>query len=228
MKRGFFITFEGVDRCGKSTQAGKLLSYIKSKGYDVIFTREPGGTAISEKIRELLLDTKNKEMTKLTEILLYQASRAQHTDELIKPSLEQGKVVICDRYFDSTIAYQGEGRGIDKDDVITLNRIATSGICPDITIIIDLPPDEGIKRLIAKQMKIKYDIDKEQTVEEMSDRIERETIDFHNKVRNAYLSIAQQEPDRVKVVDGTGNIDDVWERVRKVIDKFISDFKIED
>ncbi|HEX7401574.1 MAG TPA: dTMP kinase, partial [candidate division Zixibacteria bacterium] len=143
---GLFITFEGIDFCGKTTQARKLASYLRRKGYDVLLIREPGGDRISEKIRRVLLNEKNTAMSELTELLLYEASRSQLTQKVILPALRQKKVVVCDRYYDSTLAYQGYGRGLDKKTIIRLNHIVTFGLSPDLTILIDVPVEVALRR----------------------------------------------------------------------------------
>ncbi len=194
-----FITFEGGEGCGKSTQSKKLFTYLKERNYRVVLTREPGGTTLSDKIREILLSPENKEMTFRTEVLLYMASRAQHTEELIKPTLESGGIVICDRYIDSSFAYQGWARGLGIDNIEWLNRFATNNLVPDITIVIDVPPEIGLKR-----------------VGKNKDRIEQESIVFHNKVREGYIKLSEMY-DRVKIIDGNRDIEDVFEDVKSIV-----------
>ncbi|HOQ80857.1 MAG TPA: dTMP kinase, partial [Candidatus Cloacimonadota bacterium] len=164
--KGFFITFEGIEGCGKSTQAKLLFDYLVENGYNVTLTREPGGTDISEKIRELLLDCQNSKMNKETEILLYMASRSQHTGELIIPALESGSIVLCDRYFDSTLAYQGYARGIEISTIKTINSYASFGLIPDLTFFLDITIDESFRRIKDKK----------------PDRLEYEPRSFHDKV----------------------------------------------
>jgi dTMP kinase len=204
---GLFITFEGIDLCGKTTQAERLVSHLRERGLDVIFTREPGGSAISEKIREILLNPEHQAMTSLTELLLYEASRAQHTDELIRPALDQGKVVICDRYADASYAYQGFGRSLGGELVRQLNQGATGGLVPDLTIVLDLPPEEAILRAEGKDWK--------------ADRLEGEKIDFHRRVRQGYLHLAEEEPARVRIIDGRGTIEQIQETVRSLVDPLL-------
>jgi dTMP kinase len=206
---GFFITFEGIDFCGKTTQAKKLAKYLKAKGHDTILMREPGGEKISEKIRKVLLSEKNQEITPLTELLLYIASRAQLTQRVILPSLAQEKIVICDRYSDSTLAYQGYGRGLNKNMIKYLNQVSSSGLYPDLTILLDVPVEVSLKRK-AKEAKNKG-----------GDRLEREKIEFHRKVRDGYLKIAKRNKKRIKIVDGRGNIESTWQKVKSVVDSFI-------
>lgn len=202
---GMFITFEGIECCGKSTQVLLLTECLKKKGYDVVYTREPGGTNIGEGIRNILLDTKNSAMANLTEILLYIASRVQHIHEVIQPALLSNKIVICDRFIDATLAYQGYARGIDIPLIHKLHELVIENISPDITLLLDIMPEQGFLR--AKNKKL--------------DRIEQEDIKFHDMVRHGYLQIARQEPDRVKIIDGSRSIDEVHQLVCECIDKII-------
>ena len=201
---GLFITFEGIDFCGKTTQARKLASYLRRKGYDVLLIREPGGDRISEKIRRVLLNEKNTAMSELTELLLYEASRSQLTQKVILPALRQKKVVVCDRYYDSTLAYQGYGRDLDKKMITHLNHVATLGLSPDLTILIDVPVEVSLRRK-----------DKEKRKE---DRLEKENIEFHKKIRQGYLKIARLNRRRIKVVDGTKDVSATWQKVKRVVD----------
>jgi dTMP kinase len=205
MKKGLFITFEGIEGCGKSTQAELLAKFLTTSGFAVLLTREPGGPLISEKIREILLNKELTEMHALTELFLYMASRSQHTAEWILPALSKGKIVISDRYYDSTYAYQGVARGIPKDKIAIMNRIATQGLKPDITFILDLPPEQGLARL-SKSL----------------DRLENENIEFHQKVRQAYLELASKEPERIKVLDGMENIENLHHKIKAYIVPFLS------
>lgn len=200
-----FITFEGVEGSGKSTQAKKLHNYLIQQGNQVVYTREPGGTPIAEKIREILLNQENKNMYYLTELLLYAASRAQHIEELIKPALAEGKTVICDRFSDSTIAYQGYGRNIALSTIKQLNQMATQTIKPHLTFILDVPVEQGFKRIEAKRGIGQLD------------RLEQEDIDFHQKVRNGFLVLAKEEPERIKLVDGTQQEEKVFQSILKVL-----------
>ncbi len=204
---GLFITFEGIDFCGKTTQARILASYLKGKGYNPLLIREPGGDRISEKIRKILLSEKNANMTPLTELLLYEASRAQLTQKVILPALQEGRSIICDRYYDSTLAYQSYGRGLDKRIIRWLNQIATYGLSPDLTILIDVPVEVSWKRREKEKRK--------------KDRLEKEKIEFHRKIRQGYLKISRQNQKRMKVVDGTEDIDKTWQRVKRVVDSYL-------
>lgn len=205
--RGLFITFEGIDLCGKSTQAEKLVAYLAEQGFDIITSREPGGPPISEKIREILLDPQNRTMTSLTELLLYEAGRAQHTEELIRPALKAGKWVISDRYGDASFAYQGYGRKLGPELVRQLNQLATGGLVPDLTIVLDLPPEAAARRPQGKGWK--------------ADRLEREKVDFHRRVREGYLQLAEEEPQRVEIIDGQGTVEEIQRRVRAAVDRLI-------
>ena len=205
---GLFITLEGIDYCGKTTQARKLASYLKMKNHTPLLIREPGGDRISEKIRKVLLNEKNAGMTPMAELLLYEASRAQLTQRVIQPVLKQGKMVICDRYSDSTLAYQGYGRGLDKKVIRYLNRIATFGLSPDLTILLDIPLAVSFERRKKEKRR--------------EDRLERENIEFHRKIRQGYLFIARQNRKKIKIVNGTGDIDETWQRVKRVVDSFLN------
>lgn len=193
LKRGMFISLEGVEGCGKSTQAELLAQYITELGHSVVQTREPGGTLISERIREMLLDPRNSEMAHVTELLLYLAARAQHVAQLILPALNEGKVVICQRFSDATFAYQGHARGLDMNHLKQMNEIATGGLEPDLTILLDMEAAKGLSRKHHDQR----------------DRLENESLSFHNKVREAYLDIARQSPERIQVIDANGSMEDV-------------------
>jgi dTMP kinase len=205
---GLFITLEGIDFCGKTTQAKKLDSYLRRKGYDVLLVREPGGNRVAEKIRKVLLSRKNSDMTPLTELLLYEAARSQLTEKVILPALKQRKTVVCDRYADSSLAYQGFGRGLNKKMIESLNLIATFGLSPDLTIILDVPLAVSAKR---RRLEGKE-----------KDRLEKENSDFHKKIRQGFLTIASMNRKRVKVVDGTGDIDSTWQEVKRVTDLLLS------
>jgi dTMP kinase len=202
--KGLFITLEGIDFSGKTTQARKLASYLRENGYGVLLIREPGGDRVSEKIRKILLSEKNAGMSELAELLLYEASRAQLTQKMILPALREGKVVVCDRYYDSTLAYQGYGRGLDKKIITYLNHIATLGLSPDLTILIDVPVKVSLQRKVKNKRK--------------EDRLEKERIEFHKKIREGYLKIARQNKTRIKVVDGTGDVFATWQKVKRVVD----------
>jgi dTMP kinase len=201
--QGKLITFEGSEGCGKSTQSRLLYEYLQQKGYDVVYLREPGGTRISEKIRGILLEPKNH-MAPECEMLLYMAARAQIVCEVIKPALEQGKIVICDRFLDSTLAYQGYGLGIDLDLIKRMGKFVTYSIKPNLTILLDLSVKKGLKN--------------RHTVK---DRIERRSIAYHQQVRKGYLALAAQEHRRIKIVKVAEDKYITQERIRKLVSKYI-------
>lgn len=203
---GLFITFEGIEGCGKTTQAKLLYDYLLNRNIECVLTHEPGGTLISEKIREILLDKKNYNMVYLTELFLYLASRSQHTFEKIIPALKNGKIVICDRYFDSTLAYQGEGRNIPKQKVFEINNFATGGLIPHLTFLIDINEDVGLERLKERKGK---------------DRIEEEEINFHKRVRGAYLTLARENKERFRIIDGSGSIEQIHKEIVNIVLNFI-------
>ncbi|GMU95938.1 MULTISPECIES: dTMP kinase [Ignavibacterium] len=201
-----FITFEGIDFCGKSTQVELLKNYFEKKGKTVKVIREPGGTEISEKIRDILLDKKNNKMFMETELLLFSASRAQLVREKINPFIEEGAIVISDRFHDSSTAYQGYGRGLPIDSVLNVHKLAIGNTIPDITFIIDIPVSIAVQRKAEK------------THQEL-DRIEVSSNDFYEKVRNGYLSIAKEE-NRFRVVDGTKSIEEIHNIIINYIEEF--------
>lgn len=204
MKRGIFITFEGPDGSGKSTQIKYLQKHFDELGMETVFTREPGGTSIGEKLRRIILDKNNSEMSDMTEALLYAASRAQHVHELIKPALESNKVVVCDRFIDSSIAYQGYGRNLG-DCVRTINELAIEGCMPDITFLMDLPPEIGKSRLR----------------EGHEDRLELEQLEFHNKVFEGYKEIAKIYPKRFVLIDACRNKGEIKADILRHVDELL-------
>lgn len=203
--RGAFITLEGADGCGKSTQAELLAGALGETGREVVCLREPGGTAISEKIRAILLDPTNDEMTSECELMLYEASRAQLVLQVIRPALDRGAVVLCDRFADSTFAYQAGGRNLDDSLVRSANVLGMCGLSPDLTLVLDLDPETAYARATAGG----------------TDRMEAEGLAFQKRVRSAYLKLASEEPDRVRVIDASGEKDEVsarlWDAVTRVL-----------
>lgn len=194
---GLFITLEGVDGCGKSTQAALLREALEAKGREVVHLHDPGSTKLSEKIRLMLLDPGNDDMCDACELLLYEAARAQLVCEKIQPALARGAVVVCERFFDSTFAYQAAGRGIAEDVVRTANDLGCCGVLPDVTLVFDIDPFEALGR----------------ATREGADRLEGEGIAFQRLVRDGYLRLAQSDPDRVRVLDAVGPIEVVRARV---------------
>jgi len=203
--RGLFITLEGGDGAGKSTQIEYIEKFFREKNRVVVCTREPGGTRISEMLRNILLDKQNTEMEDVTEMMIYAAARSQSVREFIKPALERGEVIICDRFVDSSIAYQGYGRELG-DMVAEVNSYATGGLRPDITFWFDIDPEKGRERA-AKAGE--------------PDRLEREALDFHYRVYEGYKKIAEKEPDRVKRIDATASIEDIKNEIRAYLEELM-------
>lgn len=199
MQKGLFITFEGADGCGKTTQLNLLKDYLTAKGYAVILTREPGGKGLGEKIREILLNYDGK-VADRCESFLFLADRAQNIETIVKPAIESGKIVLCDRHTDSSVAYQGYGRGFDIEQIKMLNNLATGGKQPDLTLVFDVDIETSMQR-----------------VGNEKDRMESSGKEFFNRVRNGYLEMAKQEPERLKIVDSTKSIDEVHKRVIEII-----------
>lgn len=198
--RGKFITFEGADGSGKTTQIEKIKKYFEEKGIECVLTREPGGSDLGNKIREILLHY-DGEVDSLCELLLYMADRAQHVKKVILPELNNGKYVLCDRYTDSSVAYQGYARGLDIEKILKLNDIATDGLEPDLTIVFDVETQIAMQR-----------------VGETKDRLEKEGFEFHKKLRMGYLELAKKFPERIKVVNSNLSIDEVFEQVKEVLE----------
>lgn len=225
-KRGIFISFEGIEGTGKSTQAKLLHERLMSEGYEVVLTQEPGGTEIGRKIRKILLHLDHKEMSLLTELLLYNADRAQHIHEAIIPALSEGKIVITDRFSDSTIAYQGYGRGIDINLLKSLDRIATEGLKPHLTILFDLEVETGLMRNrgIKKTDRL-ADIDTFQLSFHWGvnkiDRLELEDVRFHKRVRKGYLRLAAMEPERIKLIKASKGIEEIHREIVRIVEKVL-------
>jgi dTMP kinase len=206
--KGVLISFEGIEGSGKTTQARLLSEHLSGKGYITVLTEEPGGTAIGLAIREVLLKVEHAGMHHLTELLLYYASRCQLITQLILPAVEEGRVVITDRFSDSTFAYQGYGRGIDLRVIKSVDDIATGGLKPDLTFLLDLDVESGLKR--------NRDANK-------SDRIELEDIGFHNKVRSGYLALADSSPQRIRVIDASTDIGEVRKEINAAVEELLED-----
>lgn len=203
---GLFITMEGADGAGKSTQIEKLKDYLSNKGYDIILCREPGGTVISEAIRTVILNREFTEMGNMTELLLYASARAQLVEEVIRPALEEGKIVICDRFVDSSAVYQGVARGMGSQLVYEVNRYAMGDTVPDITILLDIKGKEGILRK-KKQAQL--------------DRMEMESAAFHEKVSDGYRMLAKEHPERIHMIDGTQTIEAIHSQIIEVVDAIL-------
>ncbi len=203
MEKGLFITFEGADGCGKTTQLNLLKDYLISKGFDVVITREPGGKGLGEKVREILLNYDGV-VSDRCESFLFLADRAQNIDIIVNPAVEQGKIVLCDRHTDSTVAYQGYGRGLDITEINMLNNLATHNKKPDLTLVFDVDIETSMQR-----------------VGQNKDRMESAGKEFFNRVRNGYLELAKQEPQRIKVINSTKSIEEVFENVKAIINSYI-------
>ena len=200
MEKGLFITFEGADGCGKTTQMELLAEYFSQKGLEIVITREPGGKGLGEQLRKILLNY-DGEVSDKCESFLFLADRAQNIDTVVKPAIESGKIVLCDRHTDSTLAYQGYGRGLDISEITRLNSIATGDIKPDLTLVFDIDVETSMQR-VGKE----------------KDRMESAGIEFHNRVRNGYLKIAKNEPNRVKVIDASKSIEEVNKDVIQIVE----------
>lgn len=207
MSRNLFLTFEGIDGCGKSTQVAKAAKYLASKGISCVVTREPGGTPIAEKIRELILSPENLEMKNSCELLLYLAARAQHVQEKIKPALAEGNIVLCDRYQEATFAYQGFGRGYELAVLRELNSFATGNIKPTRTFVFDISVECAFERM----RKIGKEID----------RLENNSTEFFNKIRKGYQTLAAEYPARILLIEGEQGVDDIFNVIRKEIDNLL-------
>ena len=199
MTQGLFITFEGPDGCGKTTQMKLLAEYFTKNGKEVVLTREPGGKGLGEKVREILLNY-DGEVSDRCESFLFLADRAQNIDIIVNPAVKSGKIVLCDRHIDSTVAYQGYGRGLDIERINMLNNLATNGKKPDLTFVFDVDVETSMKR-VGKE----------------KDRMESAGVEFHNRVRQGYLELAKQEPQRIKVIDATKSIEEIHKKVVSLI-----------
>lgn len=203
MKKGLFITFEGIDGCGKTTQIELLKEELEKKGYTVLLTREPGAKGLGEKFREILLNY-DGEVSSNCESFLFLADRAQHIDTIIKPAINSGTIVLCDRHTDSTVAYQGYGRELDLEQIYQLNKIATNGIVPDITFILDIDIETSLQRIGKGR-----------------DRMENAGREFFERVRNGYIEISKQEPERVKLLNGKSPIEEIQNTISNYVEKLI-------
>ncbi|WP_456325539.1 dTMP kinase [Desulfonauticus submarinus] len=204
-----FITFEGIEGCGKTTQAQKLKEYLESLGKKVLLTREPGGSNLGITLRKILLSMESQDITKETELFLYLADRSQHVHQIIKPALEEGSIVISDRYTDSTVVYQGYGRGIDPNILHLLNELATNKLNPDLTILLDLPVEIGLKRALARNL--------EDRISREEGRFEAESLEFHTKIREGYLTWAALHKERIIVINGNNKPEIVFKDILEAI-----------
>lgn len=206
MPRGYFITFEGGEGTGKSTQLGLLDKWLTTLGHETVVTREPGGTSLAEAVRTLLLDPAH-EPDGLSEIFLLEASRHDHVEKIIRPAIEEAAVVLCDRFTDSSLVYQGLVRGLGWDEVADLNRLATSGLEPDLTLVFDMDPEAALARAHSRNSLGRS----------RESRLDDEPAEFHRRVRKGFLELAKREPDRVRVIDAVGPPEKVFARVRQVL-----------
>ncbi len=208
-----FITFEGIEGSGKTTQIQRLGTSLEAAGHQVLLTREPGGCPIADQVRSILLHPDNAKMVPRTELLLYAAARAQHVEEVVKPALEKGQIVLCDRFTDATLAYQGEGRGLNRELIIQLNRLAAGDCTPDLTLLFDLPVEIGLGR--ARQREI----DQQDSSE---GRFEREALEFHRRIRHGYLSLAAAEPERFRTIAAEQTPEQIAVRIVELIAQFLT------
>ena len=210
---GWFITFEGVEGSGKTTQIRFAGEFLREKGLPVVVTQEPGGTPLGERIREILLNHVGFDISGEAEVFLFAAARAQHTDRLIRPALEKGQVILCDRFSDATIAYQAYGRGLPLEAVREVCRLASRGLSPRLTLLFDLPVESGLERAF-RRIAAREEARRE-------DRFEREHLDFHRRIREGYLAIARQEPGRVKIIDASRDVESTRREVRTILSSFL-------
>ncbi len=208
-----FITFEGIEGSGKTTQIQLLKGYLERKGYRCRITREPGGCRIGDRIRDILMDTNNENLTPFSELYLIMANRAQHVTEVIEPTLKNESILICDRFHDATTAYQGFARGMALDLIERLNQTVTKGLKPDLTILLDCPVEVGLERARGRM--------EADDISWKEGRFEGEQRDFHQRVRDAYLTIAKAEPQRIKVVDGSRDKHTVERKIRQLVNPFL-------
>jgi dTMP kinase len=213
MAKGLFVTFEGIEGSGKTTQIEVLEESLRLQGHEIVATREPGGTQVGDIIRRVLLNPEHQNLVPNAELLLYAAARAQHVAECIKPALAASKIVLCDRYCDATLAYQGGARGLPLKLIKQLNELATEGLTPQLTFLLDCPVEVGLKRA--------RDRFRTKNGAEGGDRIEQEKLDFHQKVRQQYLNIAEAEPHRVVVIDATLDIDSLRQKISQEMQRFL-------
>ena len=214
--RGFFITLEGPDGAGKGTQGRRLVEHLRRAAVDVLNTREPGGTSIGERIRRVLLDDTHREMAPETEMLLFAASRAQFVREVVRPALARGTTVLSERYVDASLAYQGFGRGLDVALVRTVNDVATGGLLPDLTLLLDIDPAVGLERVQAAG----------RAGAAGGDRLEQETLAFHQRVRAGFLQLARESPKRFVVIDAQGDVERVHREVVRAVDGLLAGRKV--
>ncbi len=209
---GLFITFEGIEGSGKSTQCRSLAQWLRNQGYRVLETREPGGTPLAERLRACLLERQQEMLTAWAEALIVLAARSQHVDQVIRPALEMGAIVLCDRFVDSTLAYQGFGRGLDPAQLARISRAASNGLVPDLTMILDVPVDVGLQRRHHNQLEI--------------NRIDAESLEFHERVRRGFRTLARRDPRRVRLIAGDRLPDVISREVERVVGRCVDARKL--
>ena len=208
-----FITFEGIEGSGKTTQIQLLMEQLRNRGQQVVITREPGGCPIADRIRGILLNPENSALVHRSELLLYAAARAQHVSEIIRPALKAGATVLCDRFTDATLAYQGHGRGLDQKLITQLNQLASEEIKPDLTLLLDLPVEKGLGRALQREV-----IQQDST----EGRFEREALEFHQRVHAGYHTLADNEPDRFRIIDADNDLQTIHLEILRTIDQFLT------
>ena len=210
---GFFISLEGIEGCGKTTQLRLLADWLRASDRAVLTTREPGGCPIADQIRVILLTPQSQALVPRAELLLYAAARAQHVDEIVRPALQAGKMVLCDRYTDATLAYQGGGRGLERSLIVELNALASNHLAPQLTLLLDLPVEIGLGRASSRN----------QAAADQEGRFEAESLDFHRRVQTSYRQLAAEEPLRFRVVDAAGSVEQVHQRMVSAVSAFLAD-----
>jgi len=213
--RGLFITFEGIDGCGKSTHIASLARHLSGLGLSPVVTVEPGGTAFGAQVRSLVLSQETEGLGAVAELMLYAADRAEHVRTVIRPALDDGRLVLCDRFTDSSIAFQGYGRGLDLELIANLNRTATGGLEPDLTILLDIDPAVAASRL---ESRISGTASKGP-----ADRFDREARDFHSRVREGYLTLSRAQPERIRLIDSSGQTDAVQQKIRTEVQHLVEE-----
>lgn len=209
---GLFISLEGIEGCGKTTQLRLLADWLRACGQAVLTTREPGGCPIADQIRTILLTPQSRALVPRAELLLYAAARAQHVDEIVRPALQAGKIVLCDRYTDATLAYQGGGRGLEPSLIVELNALASNHLAPQLTLLLDLPVEIGLGRASSRN----------QATADQEGRFEQESLDFHRRVQASYRQLAAAEPLRFRVIDATGSVEQVNQRIVAAVSAFLA------
>lgn len=208
---GFFISLEGIEGCGKTTQLRLLADWLRAADRRVLTTREPGGCPIADQIRAILLTPQSQALVPRAELLLYAAARAQHVDEVVRPALQAGKIVLCDRYTDATLAYQGGGRGLERALIVELNALASDNLAPQLTLLLDLPVEIGLGRATSRN----------HATADQEGRFEQESLEFHRRVQASYRQLAADEPQRFRIIDANGSVEQVNQRIVAAVSAFL-------